>query len=75
MNASISCAEVGCQRQVGVACSLAAAGLAELLGGSPAQLCIAADIAMEPTLRLTSYPVAGQVQVPCIKRIPIASVQ
>ncbi|MDU3054763.1 MAG: L-serine ammonia-lyase, partial [Escherichia coli] len=64
MNASISGAEVGCQGEVGVACSMAAAGLAELLGASPAQVCIAAEIAMEHNLGLTCDPVAGQVQVP-----------
>ena len=62
MNASISGAEVGCQgKEVGVACSMAAAGLAELLGGSPAQVCIAAEIGMEHNLGLTCDPVAGQV--------------
>ncbi|ELQ5765051.1 TPA: L-serine ammonia-lyase [Salmonella enterica] len=75
MNASISGAEVGCQGEVGVACSMAAAGLAELLGGSPAQVCIAAEIAMEHNLGLTCDPVAGQVQVPCIERNAIASVK
>lgn len=60
MNASISGAEVGCG-EVGVACSMAAAGLAELLGASPAQVCIAAEIAMEHNLGLTCDPVAGQV--------------
>ncbi|MDO6928809.1 L-serine ammonia-lyase, iron-sulfur-dependent, subunit alpha, partial [Acinetobacter baumannii] len=53
MNASISGAEVGCQGEVGVACSMAAAGLAELLGGSPGQVCIAAEIDMEHNLGLT----------------------
>ncbi len=62
MNASISGAEVGCRGEVGVACSMAAAGLAELLGASPAQVCIAAEIAMEHNLGLTCDPVAGQVQ-------------
>lgn len=61
MNASISGAEVGCRGEVGVACSMAAAGLAELLGASPAQVCIAAEIAMEHNLGLTCDPVAGQV--------------
>lgn len=75
MNASISGAEVGCQGEVGVACSMAAAGLAELLGGSPAQVCIAAEIGMEHNLGLTCDPVAGQVQVPCIERNAIASVK
>ncbi|MBV4412688.1 L-serine ammonia-lyase [Enterobacteriaceae bacterium YMB-R22] len=75
MNASISGAEVGCQGEVGVACSMAAAGLAELLGASPAQVCIAAEIGMEHNLGLTCDPVAGQVQVPCIERNAIAAVK
>lgn len=75
MNASISGAEVGCQGEVGVACSMAAAGLAEIMGGSPTQVCIAAEIAMEHNLGLTCDPVGGQVQVPCIERNAIASVK
>ncbi|MFQ1022642.1 L-serine ammonia-lyase [Avibacterium paragallinarum] len=75
MNASISGAEVGCQGEVGVACSMAAAGLTEILGGSPEQVCIAAEIAMEHNLGLTCDPVGGQVQVPCIERNAIASVK
>lgn len=75
MNASISGAEVGCQGEVGVACSMAAAGLAELLGASPVQVCIAAEIGMEHNLGLTCDPIAGQVQVPCIERNAIASVK
>ncbi|EDX5690579.1 L-serine ammonia-lyase [Salmonella enterica] len=75
MNASISGAEVGCQGEVGVACSMAAAGLTELLGGSPAQVCIAAEIAMEHNLGLTCDPVAGQVQIPCIERNAINAVK
>ncbi|NBI12318.1 L-serine ammonia-lyase [[Haemophilus] felis] len=75
MNASISGAEVGCQGEVGVACSMAAAGLAEILGGSPEQVCTAAEIAMEHNLGLTCDPVGGQVQVPCIERNAIASVK
>lgn len=75
MNASISGAEVGCQGEVGVACSMAAAGLAELQGASPEQVCIAAEIGMEHNLGLTCDPVAGQVQVPCIERNAIASVK
>ena len=74
-NASISGAEVGCQGEVGVACSMAAAGLAELMGGSPEQVCMAAEIGMEHNLGLTCDPVAGQVQVPCIERNGIASVK
>ncbi|WP_127959414.1 L-serine ammonia-lyase [Serratia microhaemolytica] len=75
MNASISGAEVGCQGEVGVACSMAAAGLAELMGGSPTQVCIAAEIAMEHHLGLTCDPLAGQVQVPCIERNAISAVK
>lgn len=75
MNASISGAEVGCQGEVGVACSMAAAGLAEILGGTPEQVCIAAEIGMEHNLGLTCDPVGGQVQVPCIERNAIASVK
>lgn len=75
MNASISGAEVGCQGEVGVACSMAAAGLTEIMGGSPTQVCIAAEIAMEHNLGLTCDPVGGQVQVPCIERNAIASVK
>ncbi|MBD8161350.1 L-serine ammonia-lyase [Erwinia persicina] len=75
MNASISGAEVGCQGEVGVACSMAAAGLAELLGASPEQVAVAAEIGMEHNLGLTCDPVAGQVQVPCIERNAIASVK
>lgn len=75
MNASISGAEVGCQGEVGVACSMAAAGLTEVLGGNPEQVCIAAEIAMEHNLGLTCDPVGGQVQVPCIERNAIAAVK
>lgn len=74
-NASISGAEVGCQGEVGVACSMAAAGLAELLGGTPDQVCIAAEIAMEHNLGLTCDPVGGQVQIPCIERNAMASMK
>ena len=75
MNASISGAEVGCQGEVGVACSMAAAGLTEIMGGTPDQVCIAAEIAMEHNLGLTCDPVGGQVQVPCIERNAIAAVK
>lgn len=75
MNASISGAEVGCQGEVGVACSMAAAGLAELLGGNAHQVCMAAEIGMEHNLGLTCDPVGGQVQVPCIERNAIAAVK
>lgn len=74
-NASISGAEVGCQGEVGVACSMAAAGLAALMNGSPKQVCSAAEIAMEHNLGLTCDPVAGQVQVPCIERNAVAAVK
>lgn len=74
-NASISGAEVGCQGEVGVACSMAAAGLAEILGATPDQVCMAAEIGMEHNLGLTCDPVDGQVQVPCIERNAIASVK
>ncbi|MGE8168012.1 L-serine ammonia-lyase [Pseudomonas putida] len=74
-NASISGAEVGCQGEVGSACSMAAAGLAEVLGASPAQLENAAEIALEHNLGLTCDPVGGLVQVPCIERNAIAAVK
>lgn len=74
-NASISGAEVGCQGEVGVACSMAAGGLAELMGASPRQLCSAAEIAMEHCLGLTCDPVGGLVQVPCIERNAIMAVK
>ncbi|ALP41204.1 L-serine ammonia-lyase [Aeromonas schubertii] len=67
-NASLSGAEVGCQGEVGVACSMAAGALAELLGGSPDNVENAAEIGMEHNLGLTCDPVGGQVQVPCIER-------
>lgn len=74
-NASISGAEVGCQGEVGVACSMAAAGLAEVLGGTPAQVEDAAEIAMEHNLGLTCDPVGGLVQVPCIERNAMGAVK
>jgi L-serine dehydratase len=67
-NASLSGAEVGCQGEVGVACSMAAGALAEVLGGTPAQVENAAEIGMEHNLGLTCDPVGGLVQVPCIER-------
>lgn len=73
-NASISGAEVGCQGEVGVACSMAAAGLAEVLGGSASQCENAAEIGMEHHLGLTCDPVGGLVQIPCIERNAIAAV-
>ncbi len=75
VNASISGAEVGCQGEIGVACSMAAAGLAELLGASPTQVCTAAEIGMEHNLGLTCDPVGGQVQIPCIERNAINAVK
>ncbi len=74
-NASISGAEVGCQGEVGSACSMAAAGLTEVLGGSAAQVENAAEIGMEHNLGLTCDPVGGLVQVPCIERNAMASVE
>ena len=67
-NASISGAEVGCQGEVGVACSMAAAGLTEAMGGSPEQVENAAEIGMEHNLGLTCDPIGGLVQIPCIER-------
>ncbi len=72
-NASISGAEAGCQGEVGSACSMAAAGLAQVLGGSPRQVENAAEIAMEHNLGLTCDPVGGFVQLPCIERNAIAA--
>ena len=74
-NASISGAEVGCQGEVGVACSMAAAGLAAVLGGTPAQVENAAEIGMEHNLGLTCDPVGGLVQMPCIERNAIGAVK
>ena len=74
-NASISGAEVGCQGEVGVACSMAAAGLAAVCGGTVEQIENAAEIGMEHNLGLTCDPVAGQVQIPCIERNAIAAVK
>jgi L-serine deaminase len=74
-NASISGAEVGCQGEVGSACSMAAAGLAEALGGTPEQVENAAEIGMEHRLGLTCDPVGGLVQIPCIERNALASVK
>ncbi|MGY0232823.1 L-serine ammonia-lyase [Longispora urticae] len=74
-NASISGAEVGCQGEVGSACSMAAAGLAEVLGGTPDQVENAAEIAMEHNLGLTCDPIGGLVQIPCIERNAVASIK
>jgi len=74
-NASISGAEVGCQGEVGSACAMAAAGLCELLGGTPRQVENAAEIGLEHNLGLTCDPVGGLVQIPCIERNAIAAVK
>lgn len=74
-NASIAGAEVGCQGEVGSASAMAAAGLAQALGGTPQQVENAAEIAMEHSLGLTCDPVAGLVQIPCIERNAIAAVK
>jgi len=74
-NASISGAEVGCQGEVGVACSMAAGALCAVMGGTPAQAENAAEIGMEHHLGLTCDPVGGLVQIPCIERNAIASVK
>ncbi|WP_405930935.1 L-serine ammonia-lyase [Streptomyces sp. NBC_00827] len=74
-NASISGAEVGCQGEVGSACSMAAGAFAEVLGGSPEQVENAAEIGMEHNLGLTCDPVGGLVQIPCIERNGMAAVK
>jgi len=74
-NASISGAEVGCQGEVGVACSMAAGALCAVMGGTPAQVENAAEIGMEHHLGLTCDPVGGLVQIPCIERNAIAAVK
>ena len=73
--ASISGAEVGCQGEVGVACSMAAAGLAQVAGGTPEQVENAAEIGMEHNLGLTCDPIGGLVQIPCIERNAMAAVK
>lgn len=73
--ASISGAEVGCQGEIGAACSMAAAGMAAALGGTPAQVENAAEIGMEHNLGLTCDPIGGLVQIPCIERNAIAAVK
>lgn len=75
INASISGAEVGCQGEVGAACSMAAGALTEVLGGTPEQVENAAEIGMEHNLGLTCDPVGGLVQVPCIERNAMAAVK
>jgi iron-sulfur-dependent L-serine dehydratase single chain form len=74
-NASISGAEVGCQGEVGAACSMAAAALTDVLGGTPEQVENAAEIGIEHNLGLTCDPVGGLVQVPCIERNAVASIK
>jgi L-serine dehydratase len=74
-NASISGAEVGCQGEIGSACSMAAAGLAEVIGGTPQQVENAAEIGVEHNLGLTCDPVGGLVQIPCIERNAIGAVK
>jgi L-serine dehydratase len=74
-NASISGAEVGCQGEVGSACSMAAGALAEVMGGNAAQAENAAEIAMEHNLGLTCDPIGGLVQIPCIERNAMASIK
>jgi L-serine dehydratase len=74
-NASISAAEVGCQGEVGVACSMAAAGLAAALGGSNEQIENAAEIGMEHNLGLTCDPIGGLVQIPCIERNTMGAIK
>ncbi|MET0843962.1 MAG: L-serine ammonia-lyase [Mycetocola sp.] len=74
-NASISGAEVGCQGEIGSACSMAAAGLAEVLGGTPEQVENAAEIGIEHNLGLTCDPVGGLVQIPCIERNAVGAVK
>jgi L-serine dehydratase len=74
-NASLSGAEVGCQGEVGVACSMAAGGLAAALGGTVEQVENAAEIGMEHNLGLTCDPVGGLVQIPCIERNAMASIK
>jgi len=75
LNASISGAEVGCQGEVGVACSMAAGALTEVLGGTPKQVECAAEIGMEHNLGLTCDPVGGLVQIPCIERNAMGAIK
>ena len=74
-NASLSAAEMGCQGEVGVACSMAAGALAEVLGGTPEQVENAAEIGMEHNLGLTCDPIGGLVQIPCIERNAMGAVK
>jgi L-serine dehydratase len=73
--ASLSAAEMGCQGEVGVACSMAAGGLAAALGGTKEQIANAAEIGMEHNLGLTCDPIAGLVQIPCIERNTMGAIQ
>jgi L-serine dehydratase len=75
LNASISGAEVGCQGEVGVACSMAAGALTEVCGGTVPQVEMAAEIGMEHNLGLTCDPIGGLVQVPCIERCAMGAVK
>ena len=72
-NASVSGAEVGCQGEVGVACAMAAAAASQLMGGSPAQIEYAAEMALEHHLGMTCDPMCGLVQIPCIERNAMAA--
>ncbi|RPI70658.1 MAG: serine dehydratase, partial [Desulfobacteraceae bacterium] len=74
-NASISGAEVGCQGEVGTACAMASAAVAQLMGGTPHQIEYAAEIGLEHHLGLTCDPVAGLVQIPCIERNAMGSIR
>ena len=74
-NASISAAEMGCQGEIGVSCSMAAAGLAAVLGATNAQIENAAEIAMEHNLGMTCDPIGGLVQVPCIERNSMGAIK
>jgi L-serine dehydratase len=74
-NASISGAEVGCQGEVGVACSMAAGALAAVQGGTPQQVENAAEIGMEHNLGLTCDPVGGLVQIPCVERNAMGAIK
>jgi L-serine dehydratase len=74
-NASLSAAEMGCQGEVGVACSMAAGGLAAVMGGTNEQIENAAEIGMEHNLGLTCDPIKGLVQVPCIERNTMGAVK
>jgi L-serine dehydratase len=74
-NATISAAMGGCQAEIGVSSAMAAAALCELLGGTPAQVLIAAEIAMEHHLGLTCDPIGGLVQIPCIERNSMGAIK